>query len=196
MSAKGYTNKDAIEKYMLIDIDDSFDEQIDEWIQAVEEYIDGVTNRDYSVADEDAETSDRTFDGDGTSTLDIDPAVEIEEVRFSETATPVDEDNYILYPIRKDTTTKIKLRYLKFPKGLQNIYVKANWGYATVPMSIKLAATILVTGIINYAWNSDGEVQSMTIGRYSVSYKDKSQLSDFDKVDDMLLLQKKFSFGE
>jgi len=35
---KGYTTKTAIENYMLTVIDASFDDQIDEWIEAAEWY--------------------------------------------------------------------------------------------------------------------------------------------------------------
>lgn len=32
MNPKGYTNKQAIENYLLIEIDDSFNSQVDAWI--------------------------------------------------------------------------------------------------------------------------------------------------------------------
>lgn len=191
---KGYTDKEAIENYLLIDIDDSFNAQIDEWIEAIEDYIDHETNRDFLVANEEAVPEDRTFDGDATSTLDIDPAILIDEVRFSETGDPIDPDQYVLYPVRKDTINRIKLKYLRFPEGDQNIYVKATWGYDTIPKDIKLAATVLVSGIINNAWDSAGEVQSMSIGRYSVTYKTKEQVDDFNKVSDILAYNKKYTF--
>lgn len=194
MAAKGYTDKTAIENYLLIEIDASFDEQVDEWIEAVEEYIDHETNRDFTLAEDPGTAEDRTFDGDLSNTLVIDPAKTITEVRFSEDADPIDADQYVLYPIRKDTTKSIKLKYLRFPKGLQNIYIKAIWGYASLPKDIKFAATVLVAGIINNAWQSEGEVQSMTIGRYSVTYKNKSQVDDFNRIEEILGYNKKYSF--
>lgn len=194
MAAKGYTTKEAIENYLLIDIDDSFDEQIDEWIETVEEYIDHETNRDFAPVAEEAVLEDRTFDGDGTSSLIIDAATEIDEVRFSETGDPIDTDQYVLHPIRKDTTTKIVLKNYRFPRGVQNIYVKAKWGYAAVPKDVKFAATVLVSGIINNAWQSEGEVASMSIGRYSVTYKTKQQVDDFNKIEDILAYNKRYTF--
>lgn len=192
--SKGYTNKEAIENYMLIDIDDQFDDQIDEWIEGAEEYIDNVTNRDFALADEEAATEDRTFDGDGTNTMNIDPAIEIEEVRFSETGDPIDADQIVELPVRSDTITKLKLKNFKFPKGTQNIYVKANWGYSEIPKSIKFAATVIVAGIINNAWNSDSEIASMTIGRYSVSYKSKKEVNDLESVEASLEMFKQYKF--
>lgn len=191
---KGYTDKTAIENYLLITIDASFDTQIDEWIESVEQYIDHETNRDFSVVEDDAIAEDRTFDGDRSNSITIDPTTEITEVRFSETGDPIDQDQYVLYPIRNPTTNKIVLRNLLFPRGIQNIYVKAKWGYASVPMDIKLAATVLVAGIINNAAQSEGEVQSMTIGRYSVTYKTKEQVDDFNKVSEILAYNKFYTF--
>lgn len=191
---KNYTTKEAIENYLLIEIDPSFDDQIDEWIESMEEYIDNETSRDFGVADAMAVSSDRTFDGDASQTLEIDPAITIDEVRFSETGDPIDSAQYTLYPIRKATTNKIFLKNLYFPRGNQNIYIKGNWGYESVPKDIKLAATVLVAGIINTAWQSEGEVASMTIGRYSVSYKTKQQVDDLNKVEEILQFNKRYTF--
>lgn len=191
---KGYTDKTAIENYMLVDIDDSFNDQVDEWIEAIEEYIDHETGRDFTPADEEAATEDRTFDGDGTAILAIDPAIEVEEVRFSETGDPIAAENYYTTPVRKDTTTGIKLKHLVFPRGEQNVYIKANWGYAAVPKDIKFAATVLVAGIIQNSWQAEGEVQSVTIGRYSVTYKNQSQINDFNRVSEILQYNKRYTF--
>lgn len=191
---KGYTDKATIENYLLIEIDVAFDDQITEWIEAAELYIDKATNRDFTPGDAGDAYSDRRFTGDGSDTMPIDATIDIEEIRFSETGDPISETNYFLLPERSDTTTKIKLQYMKFPKGYQNIYVSAKWGYAEVPKDIKLAATVLAAGIINNAWNSEGEVASMTVGRYSVTYKTKKQMDDFASIDDILLLNKRYTF--
>lgn len=194
MASKGYTTKEAIGNYLLIEIDPSFDEQVDEWIESVEEFIDHETNRDFGVVAVDAVLEDRTFDGDGTNSINIDPATEVTEVRLSEDGDPIDSDQYVLYPIRKDTTTKIVLKNYTFPRGIQNIYVNAKWGYAVTPRDIKLAATVLVSGIINNAWQSEGEIASMSIGRYSVTYKTKAQVDDFNKIEEILGYNKRYSF--
>lgn len=194
MESKGYTTKEAIENYLLIEIDDSFDTQVDDWIKAAEKYIDNSTNKDFTPGDVDADATDRTFDGDGTNTITIDSAISIEEIRFSETGDPIDVDQYVLYPVRNPTITKIKLKYLNFPTGNQNIYIKANWGVAEVPADIQLAATVIASGIIQSEWQSEGEVASMSIGRYSVTYKTKSQVDDFNKIEDILSYNKRYSF--
>ena len=47
---KGYTNKEAIENYILQEIDVSFDTQLDAWIAGVETIIDQITGRNF-IAD-------------------------------------------------------------------------------------------------------------------------------------------------
>jgi hypothetical protein len=115
---KGYTTKEAIENYMLIKIDSSFDAQINSWIEAVETYIDRYTRRDFT---------DTEF-------------------------------------------------------------------YPSIPADITLVATALVAGIINFSNNHEGEVQSMTVGRYSVTFKNDQQFSNQKQIEDILKSYKKFTF--
>lgn len=193
--AKGYTTKQAIENYMLIDIDTSFDDQVNEWLEAVEAYIDHATDRDFSVAeDESGDGEEKVYDGDGSCEMRIDPAVEITSVKLSATGDPLDSSKYFLYPANKIPKTSIKLSGLRFPKGLQNIVIGGRFGYPAVPADIKFAATVLMAGIINFAWESEGEVQSMTIGRYSVTFKDDKQVNDFARVNEILKQNKRYSF--
>lgn len=193
--AKNYTTKTAIENYMLIDIDDSFDEQITEWMEAVEQYIDHETNRDFSVAeDESGPGEERVYDGDNTNELVIDPAVEITSLKLSATGDEVDSANYFLYPANKLPKTSIRMKNLRFPKGLQNIVVGGRFGYPSVPSDIKFAATVLMAGVINFAWQSEGEIQSLTIGRYSVTYKNDKEVNDFARVQEILKHNRKITF--
>ena len=190
--AKDYTTKTAVENYLLIDIDASFDEQIIEWQEVVEQYIDHATSRDFSVAGETA--TDRVYDGDGTDTLVIDPAKEVVSVKMSATSDALATTQYVLYPANKTVKNKIKLLHQDFHKGNQNIVVNAKFGYEEVPKDIRFVATVLLAGIINTQWQSEGEVQSMTIGRYQVTYKSDQQISDFNKVEEILDYNKKYTF--
>jgi hypothetical protein len=191
---KGYTSKIAIENYLLIDIDPSFDSQIDKWIGAVEKYIDNQTDRDFAIAeDESGSEEERVYDGDGSNTLRIDPAVEVTSVKLSPTDNALDAEKYVLYPANKTVKDKIVLRNLRFPRGLQNIVVGGRFGLDAVPADIEFAATVLVAGIINFAWQSEGEVQSITIGRYSVTYKNQKEISDFEKVQEILKNNKRYT---
>lgn len=193
---KGYTTKEQIENYLLIDIDDSFDTQVEKWITSVEKYIDLVTNRDWSpVSDESGyEGDEKLFDGDKTNTLCVPAFTGTPEIKLSENATALSASEFVLYPANETVKSKIVLKNKKFPRGLQNISVTAMWGYDEVPEDIVLAATVLVSGIINNAWQSEGEIESMTIGRYQVSYKTQEQVNDFKRVEEILGLNKKYTF--
>ena len=47
-----YTTKEAIENFLLTDIDASFDSQIESWITAMSEHIEAVTGRKFIADDE------------------------------------------------------------------------------------------------------------------------------------------------
>lgn len=193
---KGYTTKEEIENYLLIDIDDSFDTQVEKWISAIERYIDHVTNRDWSaVSDESGyEGEEKLFDGDKTNTLLVPAFVGDVSIKLTPTSTALASTEYVLYPANEAVKTKIVLKNKKFPRGMQNISVTADWGYEEVPEDITFAATVLVAGIINNAWQSEGEIQSMTIGRYQVTYKTEEQVNDFKRVGEILGFNKKYTF--
>jgi hypothetical protein len=203
---KGYTTKAKIENYLLIDIDASFDSQVDAWIEEVEAHIDRVTGRNFKADEEesgeDAGASTRRFDGDNTNKILIDDCVAVTEIKLSEDSDPLEVEDYVLYPAnalslsRPIPYTQIKLIGGYFPKyPPQGIYVKGRWGYSEeVPADIQNVATILVAGIINFSWNADGEVESETIGRYTVTYKNKKQWDDFERIEPILKSYIKYSF--
>lgn len=195
ITPKGYTNIDAIEAYLLIDIAQYFEEQVNEWIAQVEKYIENVTNRTSFIAD--ASATARYYDGDNTRELFIDDAVEITEISLGTddnatvyTSAELRED-YTLYPANALTDKKpynsIKLTSGIFPRGDQNIKITAKWGYSVaVPADIKLVATMLVADIIEESMSAEGEVQSMSIGRYSVTYKTEERWQGIKEVKDMI----------
>lgn len=193
---KGYTTRAKIENYMLITIDPTFYAQVDEWITDIEEYIDRDTGRNF-VAD--AEDSDRLYDGTGTDKLLIDDAISISDVQLAiGDSEVVDPDDLVKYPAnyaaKKLPICRLELRNGVFGTGKQNITATGKWGFSEEPPGdIQLCATVLVSGIINYSYSSDGEVQSESIGRYSVTYKDDKQWSDFERVPKVLESYKKFT---
>jgi len=195
ITPKGYTNIDAIEAYLLIDIAQYFEEQVNEWVAQVEKYIENVTNRSSFIAD--ASATARYYDGDNTRELFIDDAVEITEISLGtgDDATiyvPADlREDYLLYPnnaiVDKKPYTSVKLTGGIFPRGDQNIKITAKWGYSVVvPADIKLVATILVSDIIEESMSAEGEVQSMSIGRYSVTYKTEERWQSLPEVKAMI----------
>lgn len=185
MANKGYTSITQIEDYLLITIDPTFYTRIESWIGAIEKYIDKQTGRNF-VADSAA--SKKVYDGDGSNSLLIDDAAAVTKLEIDDTE--IDTTEYYLYPVNDLPKTKIRLYGGRFTKSgftYQNISVTAKWGYsAAAPEDIALAATVLVAGIINFSLNSEGEVKSESIGRYSVTYKDKTEWADYDRVKEIL----------
>ena len=192
--AKGYTTRQEIENYLLITIDSSFYDQITQWIAEIESYIDTYTGRNFVAA---ATASARKFDGTGKGSVLIDDCVEITKVEYGEEAplTEIVAGDYLVYPSNTLPKNKISLRYSVFPEGLQNVQITAKWGYSVaVPDQIKFIATVFVSGIINYSLNAEGEVSSISVGRYTVSYKDDKQWQDFDRANKMLDMLRKITF--
>jgi len=195
--SKGYCTIQDVENYLLITVDPSFYDQVDEWIGEVEEYIDRKTGRNFVVEiDESGDGEARKFDGSGCSKLVIDDCLEVNKVEIGVTELEeVDPLDYVLKPSNSTPKTLIQLRNAIFLRDLENVTVTGFWGYSvTAPGDIKFAATVLVAGIINNAWLSEGEVQSESIGRYSVTYKTKDQIDDFAEVEDILKSRKKYNF--
>ena len=194
--AKGYTTRQNIENYLLITIDPTFHAQVETWIEEIEAYIDQQTGRNFKA---DAVASARYFDGDNTPTLLIDDAVAITEVVLDSVNSPTIVElpaDYVTYPANRLPKTKITMRGSYFPRGpLQAIKITGKWGFSVnVPADIVQAATVLTAGIINYSLNADGEVQTMSIGSYSVTYKAEKQWQDFDRIKGILDSYKKFTF--
>lgn len=201
MAKKGYTTKTEIENYILTTIDASFNDQIDNWIESIEKYIDNQTGRNF-LAEAESNASDKYFDGDNTNKLLIDDCVAVEEIEVGDgnlltaDTSPLKADgDYVLLPYNRTPITRIELRDSYFPAyPRQGIRVKARWGYSEeVPADIRQATTVLVAGIINYGNNADGEVKSMNIGAYNVTYKDEKQWQDFERVGEILSSYKKYT---
>lgn len=185
--AKFYTTKQDIENYLLITIDSSFDAQITAWIESVEAYIDRLTGRTFVPG---SAASAALLDGNGETALSIPDAKEITELKVGDTVIP--SSDYWTYKTGEDIT-RIVLKSGYFSRGNQNVSVTAKWGSA-LPADIKFAATVLVAGIVNNSLSHEGEVSSVTIGRYSVSYKTKAEQTDLSRVDEILKLHRKWTY--
>lgn len=194
---KGYTNKNRVERYMLVDIDSSFNDQIDEFIEIAESIIDKETGKNF-VADTSYNT--KKFDGDSTHNLLTDDFIELENIKVgnptnTDLLTTLDSDLYHTYPANETPKNHIYYDGL-FPRGRQNISVSAKWGYSVeAPADIKLAATILVSLMIEEAWESQSETESETIGSYSISYnKSDDNRQKMKRLKSILQSYKQYSF--
>ena len=192
LTPKGYTNKSQIENYLLTTVNAIFHNQLDDWIAMMETHINKVTGRNFIA---DTETSEKLYDGNGEDELLVDdfigtPTVEINGVELA-------SDQYLVYPANTEKKNIIKrVSGSIWAKDDQSIGVTAKWGYSEeVPHDIIFATTVLVAGIINYSGkDSQGQIQTKTVGRYSVTYKDEKQWQDFDQIDKIIKSYKKFSF--
>jgi hypothetical protein len=175
-----YTNKSEIEGFTLLSIDNSFDTQIDSWIESISAYIDSYTQRKFGVNASD-NTEERLFDGNGKTKLLVDDFIELDSVMVGETNL-----DCLTYPA--NTTPKFQLFYESgFPRGNQNIKVVATWGYSEdVPKDIKFACTVFVAGIIMGQTKTDGAVLREKIGNYEVAYRDNKELASFNQALDIL----------
>lgn len=193
---KGYTTKAAIENYTLQSIDASFADQIDSWIEAMENFIDQQTGRNFIA---DTEAVEKIYDGNGKIELIIDDFISLTSLEIGEddddTRELIDADDYRIYPANETPKRKIQLKDGYFTTGNQNIIITAKFGYsAACPADITLAATIFMAGIVNYANNAKGKVASESIGRYSVSYDNDKGWQDFRRSLTIINSYKKYTF--
>ena len=186
------TDISKLESYLLITIDPEFYPQVEEFIASVTAYIERYTGRTFSY-DAAAAPEPRVYDGNNSDELFIDDAIEITEVKINNTV--LDADDYVLYPPNRLPKTRIKLPYKYFYIGNQNITVTGKWGYgAEVPADLAFAATVMVAGIINSSNSHEGEIQSETIGRYSVTYRAGSnQENDYKSAINTLKLYRRMA---
>lgn len=196
---KGYTTKEAVENYILDEIDSSFDGQVDSWICTAEKIIDNVTQRNFK-ADETATA--RLFDGDGSNVLLVDDCVAVTLVEQGqdsyggtfESVSASGSDRYFLDPANGTPKTKITLSARLFPCGKQNVRVTAKWGHSVaVPDDVTFAATVIVAGICNAQRKDRKEISQEKIGNYSVSYASEKEQSDFEQAKAILETYKRIS---
>ena len=187
MAKKGYTDKTTLENYVLKTIDASFNTQIDAWIEAIETFIDRLTGRNFIA---DTVASERVYDGNGKIEILIDDCVDIDKVEVDDTE--IVAANFHAYPANTVRKYKIKTLGDVFSRGDQNVTITGKWGYsAAVPADVKLAATILLAGILQF---SDKATRSETIGNYSVSYDSDKGWQDFNQANKILQSYKKHTF--
>jgi hypothetical protein len=189
------TTIEKIENYALLDIEESYQTTVQEFIDAVTAYIERYTGRTFAEPEEDAEATDIVYDGTDGDEIYIDDAIEVTKVKIGDYE--LDSSEYYVYPANRLPKTRIILPYRTFTYGNQNVTVTAIWGYGGIPADISFAATVMVAGIINNqnSQNVDNrEVQSETIGRYSVTYKSGStQASDFATAKEILKMYKRYA---
>lgn len=188
MASRQYTTVPKIEAYMLIEVAADFEDNVTRWIKAVARYTEQVTQRIFSTTEEPTE---RVYDGSGLSWIMVDDFVDLQSITVDD-GDPLEDDSYVVEPANR--TAKYKIHRTDggvFSSGRQNVTIEARFGYVDsddleeeeptyyTPEDIEHANTVLVAGIINASHQHEGEIQSETIGRYSVTYKTEAEKNDF-----------------
>jgi len=195
---KGYTSIANIQNYLLTNIDLAFQPKVEKWIESIEAYIDNQTCRNFIA---DTVATEKSYDGNGLHELLIDDCISITSLEIKTTDGDVILDDlvegtdYFLEPSNELPKQSIRLYGYIFNRGIQNVKVTAKWGYsADVPADIEHSATVLVSNIIDFSNQSDGEIQTLNVGSYSVSFADPDKRDDFEKVPEILDMYKKYDF--
>lgn len=198
MANKAYTTRQAVENYLLITIDPSFYAQVETWIGEVEAQIDQETEQNFKA---DAVDSIRKYSGDGSNVLLIDDCVSVSYVVIKSTDGSVVYDDlvagedYFLEPDNETPKDKITLYGYRFSRGIQNIEVTAKWGSSVdVPANIQFAAMVLLSNIINGSFTSEGELQSLTAGKVTMTFKQQEKIDDYGKVEKILESYKRYNY--
>ena len=171
-----YTSKSAIQNYLLATISDSFNDQINSWIEAADAFIDNYCNTSFEKT-----TETRYYDGNGGKELVIDNLISLTSLQFlksdgvSVDDTLTENDDFFLYPLNGTPKYKVVLApegdYGSFPIGLRRIAIAGDWGTSTTaPEDIEYVATKLVAGIIEVGKAGEVKLKSEKIGDYSVTY--------------------------
>lgn len=191
-----YTTKEKVQNYLLINVDSSFDTQMESWIKGVSLLIENTTQRRFMVeldGDDEPIEETRYYDGDGSPEMIIDDAMTITELQIGDEngANFSTVTDHIKYP-RTAPHRKIILR-TGFNFGIQNIKVTGTFAsFQTTPEDIEFVATVLVSGILNTTLKKIGK-KSERIGNYSVTYGDDGQVADFDRAKQILESHTKLS---
>jgi hypothetical protein len=174
-----YTDKNQIEAYLGITLPSSLDDQLDNWIQAVQNYLDNYVGFSFENT---TETS-RYYDGSGERELFVDKYYELGSVVTLDvdgdtdvTVDSGDGSGVVQYPLNSDRTDRLYLPtdapISKFPSHRNAVKVTAKFGWsAEAPQDIQLTATRLMAHLIQPRLSGNlGEKTQESLGDYSVSF--------------------------
>lgn len=172
-----YTDKGRVQRYLNVDIDSSYDTQVDDWIAEVKKFID-----DYCGKTFEAVTETRYYDGNGRNCIIVDDFVDttITELLILNTSggtestlTEGHSNDFITYPQNTDTKHELRLTVSAarsvFPSRSNAVKLTADFGYsASVPETIRNVATQLVARIVEKGLKG-GKVAGIQLGDYQVT---------------------------
>jgi len=185
-----YITSQKVQDYLAMTFTDQVNDQVANWIDIVEEYIDNFTNRNF----EESNSEVRYFDGNSSDVLRIDDVTSITELVFldsdGDTDTTLTEDtDFRLYPYNNDEKTEIRLMpggsRAAFPAWDKSVKVTGTWGYSSVPKVIEAAALKLVSRFVEKSMKG-GEIIEESLGDYKIKLKDIDEEARSMGVIDLL----------
>ena len=180
---------------MGITIDSSLDGYISTLIGSAQSFIELYTDREFAVEDTD-ET--RYFDGNGLTTLNIDDLREVTSVTVDGVAL-TENDDYFLLPYRSRDGVKTQIRLSQpstrlnsnsrisssspyiFEEAQRNVVIVGKFGYSvTAPDPIKTVALSICSAFLkqNISDKDVKEINSESLGDYSVTYSKLNEIAD------------------
>ena len=186
-----YITEGDLENHILQDIDSSYSSWIASIIGFVEEYIDKYCDTNFASS---SANVIKYFDGSGTDEIFIGDFQSLTSVQVLQAdgnvESTLDADvDYWKYPLNEDIKNTLKLvptgKYSSFPQRPRALKVTGTWGWDTVPGPIKMAAIKLAAQLINEGLRG-GQVNSESLGSYSVSYKNLDDKADAMGVKNIL----------
>lgn len=184
-----YTNIEAVQAYLGSDITSEENTRVKIYIDQMSRYIDKETNYFPLVAGTQDET--RKYDGNGGCEVFIDDIAKekVTEVKINDSV--VTE-----YEIPSNYSDGGYMLFVDagISKGTRNVEITGKFGkFLSVPSDIEFACTVLVAGIVFSSRNELQEVNSETIGRYTVSYGSSRQKADIQMAKEIIKTYRKVS---
>lgn len=171
-----YTDKATIENYLNHDIDEAFDDQLEEWIEAMSRKADRMAGR--VLADD--QVTEVLYDGVPEAILHVQDIAEITSIEVDGVELGIDE--YTTFPRSKSYISRIKLMQRYWPLKRNAIKITGYHGmHKEVPTDIKFAVTVMVAGIMNDISPAEAGIKSERIGNYQAQYEGLSELT-LDKI--------------
>lgn len=171
-----YTDKATIENYLNQDIDEAFDDQLEEWIEAMSRKADRMAGRVLA----DNQETEVLYDGVPEAILHIRDIAEITSIEVDGVELGFDE--YTTFPRSKGYTSRIELMQRYWPLKRNAIKITGYHGmHKEVPPDIKFAVTVMVAGIMTGISPVDASISSESIGNYQAQYKGSGELVTLDK---------------
>ena len=184
-----YTDKTQIEDYLGVSLPSALNDQIANWITAIQQWIDNYAGTTFEGSEQ-----TKYYDGDGSREILVDhfygtPTIVTIDTDGDDNVS-VSGDYLDLYPLNRDTKDRIFLKsgaeIGSFPNYRYAVKITATFGWSeTVPQQVQLAATRLMGHLLNKRL-AGGDVEREALGDYSVSFHKIDETADVLGIKNIL----------